>query len=79
MEGKDHGLAWLAVAGAVVTNVMYAAMTRAFGVLYVILLERYEGSELMTSWVGALNLITVGFAGKGWNTTGTPFISMGWL
>ena len=56
----DGGWGWMAVLGNVINHIVFGIVVRAFGVIYIELLERFKASATATSWIGAINMSFAG-------------------
>ena len=43
---------------------IFGMVVRSFGILYLLLLERYQTSATVAAWVGAVNLLIYGLTGR---------------
>ncbi len=63
-KAPDGGWGWMCVLGTVITHIIFGIMVRAFGVIYIRMLERYNAGPMATGWVGAINMTASGLFGK---------------
>ena len=63
-EAPDGGWGWMVVFAMAICHAVYGIAVRSFGVIFIELLNRFEGSATATAWVGALNLLMTGLFGK---------------
>ena len=63
-SAPDGGWGWMCILGASLMFVIFGATIRAFGVIYLALLERYNQSATATAWVGAINFSLTGVLGE---------------
>ena len=63
-SAPDGGWGWMCVLGASIMFVIFGATIRAFGVIYLALLEQYNQSATATAWVGAINFALTDFLGE---------------
>ena len=57
----DGGWGWMCVFGCGLGHFLLAGLARSFGVIYVILQERFASSAAATAWIGALyNVVRFG-------------------
>ena len=63
-KAPDGGWGWMIVFAMAICHAVYGIVVRSFGVTFIELLNRFEGSATATAWVGALNLLMTGLFGK---------------
>ena len=64
----DHGWSWIVLVASFGEHVVMGYCQYASGMIYIALLERYKASLLTTTWIAALFLALVSFAGNPfWN------------
>ena len=54
----DGGWGWMVVLGSAICHVVFGIIVRAFGVTYMELLTRFEGSATATAWIGAIQYVS---------------------
>ena len=59
-EPSEGGWGWMVFLAMAICHAVYGIIVRAFGVTYIELLDRFNGSATATAWVGALNLLMIG-------------------
>lgn len=60
----DGGWGWMCVMGCAIIHVVVGTTIRAFGMIYLALIERYRASATATAWTGAINFACLGFFGR---------------
>ncbi len=56
----DGGWGWMVVLGSAINHIVFGVIVRAFGVIYIELLDRYKASATATAWIGAINMALAG-------------------
>lgn len=60
----DGGWGWMVVLGTAICHVVFGIIVRAFGVTYIELLAKFQGSATATAWIGAINMSASGLLCK---------------
>ena len=63
-QPPEGGWGWVVVLGAFLSQVVFAVLVRLFGVTYLGLLDRYNGTATVTSWIGGINMAASGLFSK---------------
>ena len=63
-NAPDGGWGWMVVLGTSIATMMQGIMVQGFGVLFLEFVRRYDGSAAATSWIGAINMASVGLFSK---------------
>ena len=63
-NAPDGGWGWLVILGTSIATMMQGVMVQGFGVLFLEFIRRYDATAMATSWVGAINMASVGLFSK---------------
>ena len=64
MSGKDSAFNWIYVGAVFILNFCMALSLKAWGILYLMLLERFQESATLTAWPMSICHVVLGVCGN---------------